>query len=122
MILGIGVDLLRIERMARALENPRFAQRVFAPGEQDYIREKGAASAAGMFAAKEAFAKALGCGLAGFGLQEAEVTHGPDGRPQLVLSGKALEAFTRLGGRKAWLSISHSEDSAVAQVVLEGEA
>ena len=58
-ILGVGLDLCDIRRIRRAMENPRFAQRAFTQGERERIAQRGEQTAAGLFAAKEAVAKAL---------------------------------------------------------------
>ncbi|MDR3201221.1 MAG: holo-ACP synthase, partial [Spirochaetales bacterium] len=71
------------------------------------------------FAAKEAFGKALGTGLAGFELKDVEVFRA-EGRPELRLSGGAQEALKNLGGEKVFLSLSHEADIAAAMVVIEG--
>ena len=65
-ILGVGLDLCDIRRIRRAMENPRFAQRAFTQGERERIAQRGEQTAAGLFAAKEAVAKALGTGFDGF--------------------------------------------------------
>ena len=125
MIAGIGLDLCEIERMRRAIERPRFVDRVFTPAEAERIR---AASdirrgeiAAGLFAAKEAVSKALGTGLAGIGLAEIEITPDASGCPRCTLSGKARDRATALcGGRfTVWVSITHERGMAAATAVLE---
>ena len=76
MIIGVGVDTIEPERIARAIQNERFLARVYTEGERAHIAAAGRAGAqraAGIFAAKEAALKALGCGLSGAALCEAEV-------------------------------------------------
>ena len=125
MILGLGVDIVEVARMARVLERhgERFLERVFSPGEKELIlaRPEGPLSAAGFFAAKEACSKALGTGMKGISWQEIQVTHLPSGKPQLVLSGAAKRLFESLGGESIHLSLSHERTHAVAVVIIEGE-
>lgn len=122
-IAGIGVDLCAVSRIERALTKERFVQRVFTRGERAYLETKGkgkAQSAAAMFAAKEAAAKALGTGFAaGVMPWLIEVTHAPGGAPGLAFHGAARERFCALGGARALLSLSHEGDMAVAFVVIE---
>lgn len=119
MIRGIGLDIAEIARFDRLVEDAAFMNRVFSRGEREYIRSKGrgaAATAAGMFCAKEALSKALGCGLSGGLLRDAEVAHGCHGEPSFRLSG-ALSA--RCEGLLFHLSITHSDLTASAVVVGE---
>ncbi|HYD40632.1 MAG TPA: holo-ACP synthase [Anaeromyxobacter sp.] len=125
MILGLGLDLVDIARMARILEGPparaeRFVARVFTAGERAYCdaRVDRATRYAARFAAKEAALKALGV-PAGLRFQELEVVRG-EGAPALVLSGAAEEAARRLGVARLHLSITHDGGTAAAVVVAEG--
>ena len=123
-IIGVGIDATEIRRIAESIERwgDRFVERVFTPGEIAYCRRKRdfASSFAARFAAKEAAMKALGPGWAkGVGWQEIEVICDNAGAPYLRLSGSALERFHNLGARAAHLSLSHSRDLAIAQVVFE---
>ena len=124
-IVGVGCDLCAVSRMARAIEKAHFTERVFLPGERAYLEGRGRAraqSAAAMFAAKEAAAKALGTGFSqGVTPWMIEVAHGAQGAPQLVLHGAAQERFAALCGGKAHLSLTHEGDIAMAVVILEGE-
>ena len=118
MIFGIGIDLLEIERMERLLPNDAFMKCVFTEYERKYIAGKGraaAASAAGIFCAKEAASKALGRGLA-IALHEIEVLHTEHGAPYLMLHGKAAEEY---GGLTFNLSITHTGVTAGAVVTAE---
>jgi len=105
---------------------PRFRERVFTASERDYCDARGAASAqhyAARFAAKEAALKALGTGWSGgVGWQDVEVSNDEAGRPRLVFRDAALELFRRAGAARAHLSLSHTSEHAVAQVILEGVA
>lgn len=113
MIHGIGIDIIEIDRVAVAVARPRFKERVFTPAEREYCDQaRGAERYAGRFAAKEAIAKALGCGL---NWREVEILHGADGRPVPALHGAAA---ARLGDRRILLSISHCHHYAVAQAIV----
>ncbi|HEY9138491.1 MAG TPA: holo-ACP synthase [Terriglobus sp.] len=122
--MGTGVDLMEIARIQETLDRfgERFLNRVYTPKEMAYcIRKKNCAeSLAARFAAKEAGAKALGTGIAkGVNWREIEVTHLPGGRPALIFHGRAAERAATMGVTASHLSLSHSRDLAIAQVVLE---
>ena len=123
MIESIGVDLVQIERVERAVKRygRRFLERVFTEREISYCFGNGEqyASLAARFAAKEAVFKALGLGWGG-GLrwQDVEVIHNSLGRPNLLLYGKAREM---VGNREVLVSLSHTKDQAIAMVVLQKE-
>lgn len=123
MIRGIGVDVVAVDRMRRWVADPRILARYFAEQERDaiYERRDGAAlSLAARFAAKEAFAKALGTGFRGFGLRDVWVVNDALGKPELHVSGPAARALSRIGGRQLWLSLTHEQEHAIAMVVIEG--
>ena len=125
MIIGIGVDIVEVDRIAAALERfgSRFAERVFTPAEVRYCDSKAnrVERYAARFAAKEAGFKALGTGWSrGIGWQEVVVEREASGRPTLVLRGRAGEFAARLGAKHVFVSLSHTTTYAVAQVVLEG--
>jgi holo-[acyl-carrier protein] synthase len=124
MILGTGIDLVEIHRIARSIERygDRFLARVFTPSEIVYCRRKRAfaESFAARFAAKEAGAKALGTGIQhGVGWTELEVRRLPGQRPTLHLSGRAGKIAESLGVRHISLSITHTTNLAMASVALE---
>ncbi len=102
---------------------PRFAERVFTSAERDYCDAKGAAAAqsyAGRFAAKEAFLKAIKTGWRGkITWYDIEVTNDADGVPTLNVSGEAHKILKDRGAEHVHLSISHTAEHAVAQVILE---
>ena len=120
MVLGLGLDLVEIGRIAKACEKPHFRARIFTPAENARIDERGAQTAAGIFAAKEAVVKALGTGFRGFGPAAIEVRVDALGKPLCALSGKALERMQALGGETIHLSITHTGDMAAAVAILEG--
>ena len=124
MIVGSGIDLTEIARIQRAIERygSRFVNRVYTPAEQAYcLRKRNAAeSFAARFAAKEAGAKALGTGISyGVNWLEIEVGREPSGRPTLLFHGRAAQMAARLGATRAALSITHTNELAMASVVLE---
>jgi holo-[acyl-carrier protein] synthase len=121
MILGVGVDIIDVERIQAALTRPgtgeRFRTRVFTPGEVAYClpRRNAAESFAARFAAKEAMMKALGHA---YGWREIEVIRG-SGAPTLQLHGRAEHRATALGIRRIHLSLSHTATLAIAYVIAE---
>ena len=122
-VLGIGVDICRISRMKDHAPESSFALRFFSDEERTYLQQKKtgmAQSMAGMYAAKEAFAKALGTGVRGFSLKEVEVMHQPDGRPYFRISGKALAIQNSRGMDEMLLTISHDGGLAIAFAVGQG--
>jgi holo-[acyl-carrier protein] synthase len=124
MIKGIGVDIVEIGRIRRIIENQgeRFIQKVFTPLEQEYClaHRDPAPHFAARFAAKEAVFKALGTGWAeGVSWHDAEVRRQDGGAPVLALAGEAANLCRASGVSSTHLSLSHSNDSAVAMVVLE---
>lgn len=123
MIIGIGVDIVEVERIAQAVEGTASLQeRVFTESEIRYCSERKARfqHLAGRFAAKEAALKALGTGWSsGIRWQDVESVPDEKGKPQLLLHGKAKELFEQSGAHQALVSISHTDSHAVAVVVLE---
>ena len=123
MIFGIGIDLVRISRMERAIvrHGGRFAERILSEYELgDYAdaREK-AAFLAKHFAAKEALLKALGTGLrSGIQWRHMEVRNDSLGKPDLVCSGRVQELFDERGIVASFLSISDEDEYAAAFVTL----
>ncbi len=125
MLLGLGTDLIEIARVQASIDRfgERFLERLFTPGEIAYcLRKKrhSAESFAARFAAKEAGAKALGTGISrGIGWREIEVRRESGERPTLHLSGRASERAAALGVRRLQLSLTHSQQLALAVVVAE---
>ena len=116
--LRSGIDLVEIRRIAsqRPEIHARFLQRVFTPLELE-LSGGSTPSLAGRFAAKEAVAKALGCGIGAIGWHAVEIQRGEQGEPVLVLSGKALQIAESLGLTSWSISISHTRTYAVAVAV-----
>ncbi len=124
MILGIGVDIVNVERMRHWWDNPRLLHRFFHREEIDSVLERKSASIlslAARFAAKEAFGKALGTGMRDLVLKDIQVFNSHNGKPQMRVHGSALRALEEMGGRNIHLSLTHEQHAAVAMVVIEGE-
>lgn len=119
MIVGIGSDIIEIERVKRACQSEAFLTRVYTACELERFR-KSPASLAGNFAVKEAVAKALGTGFRGFGPGEIEVLREESGRPYVVLRGEAKAQAERMGIARIWVTISHDRGTAIAMAVAEG--
>ena len=124
MIVSIGIDIVEVYRISETIQRtPRFVERVFTPRERAYCDAKGAASAqsfAARFAAKEAFLKALKTGWRGrITWQDMEILNDAQGVPTLEIKGEARSLLEKMGAEKIHLSISHTTDHAVAQVILE---
>ena len=124
MIVGVGVDIVSITRMHHWLENKNLLSRFFHNAEISDILKKGqnsAGSLAARFAAKEAFGKALGTGLAGIRLRDIQVLNEPNGKPQILLHDSALEKFHMINGKKIHLSLTHEKLYALAFLIIEGD-
>lgn len=123
MILGIGVDILEVGRMERALKQPGFKEKAFTQDEIAYCETKGAHSVesyAARFAAKEALGKALGTGILPGQLQQVEVlTDEKTGAPWLHLMGQLRVAALTRQVERVHVSLSHTAENAIAQVLLE---
>lgn len=122
MIVGIGCDIIEIERIARAIKSESFIRRVFTAEEAAYCQRRGqqeAASFAARFAAKEAVLKALGTGLREGSLQEIAVDNDGLGKPLVQLSGHFAMLAKQLGVKNIQISLSHSRELATAYVIME---
>jgi holo-[acyl-carrier protein] synthase len=124
MIVGSGIDIAEVPRIRKSIERfgNRFLQRIFTPGEIRYCESKAnrVERYAGRFAAKEAAMKALGTGWNhGVRWRDCEVARMPGQRPTMVFHGRAGEFAAKLGVKNVALSISHTVEQAVAQVILE---
>ncbi|MEQ6918250.1 holo-ACP synthase [Halomonas aquatica] len=125
MIIGIGTDIARVARFERAMgrHGERFSRRLLGEWELERFRDHvlPAAFLAKRFAAKEAFVKALGTGLRhGMRWVDIQVVNDAQGRPSLVLTGKAQKLAEAAGVRSLHLSLSDEDALAVAFVILEG--
>jgi|DewCreStandDraft_4_1066084.scaffolds.fasta_scaffold101728_2 holo-[acyl-carrier protein] synthase len=126
MILGTGIDLAEVDRIAAAVSRygPRFVERVFTPAEIAYAESKANRFErfAARFAAKEAGMKAIGTGWRrGVGWHDFEVVREPGGRPTLAFHGRAAEFAARLGVKRVSLSLTHTHIYGMAFVILEGD-
>ena len=122
MIVGIGIDLVDIERFRTSLQRtPSMRERLFTPAELRYVEPKAdpVPSLAARFAAREAGMKSLGLGLGAFGFHEAWVERAESGEPSLIITGRALELADRAGVARWHLSLTHSASTAGAYVVAE---
>ncbi|MBM3151888.1 MAG: holo-[acyl-carrier-protein] synthase [Chloroflexi bacterium] len=123
MKLATGLDLVEIDRLRAAIERhgERFLHRVFTNAELDTCGGS-VESLAARWAAKEAVAKALGCGIGEVSFREIEVLRDDSGAPRLVLHGAGRARARRMGLASWSLSISHSRSVAAAVAVALGEA
>ena len=126
-VLGIGVDLVECARIERSLDRfgEKFLHRVFTGGEIEYSMSMKfpAQHLAARFAAKEAVSKAFGTGIGkSMGWRDIDVHKKPSGEPFLVFAGGAEKLAKERGVTNALITLSHSEQHAVATIVLEGAA
>lgn len=124
MIVGTGIDIAEVPRIREAIarHGQRFLHRIFTEGEIQYCESKAnrIERYAARFAAKEAGMKAIGTGWNhGVRWRDIEVARKPGGRPTLLLHGKAAEFAARLGATNIALSLTHTAEQAMAQVILE---
>jgi holo-[acyl-carrier protein] synthase len=124
MIVGTGVDIAEVSRIADAIARygDRFLNKIFTDGEIRYCQSKAnkVERFAARFAAKEAAMKALGTGWNhGVRFRDIEVARKPGQRPTIIFHGKAAQFADKLGTRNIALSISHTAEQAIAQVILE---
>jgi holo-[acyl-carrier protein] synthase len=124
MIVGTGIDIAEVPRIGQSIARfgDRFLHRIYTAGEIRYCDSKAnrVERYAARFAAKEAAMKALGTGWSrGVRWLDCEVTRLPGGRPTISFHGKAGEIAAKLGVKNSALSISHTAEQAIAQVILE---
>ena len=124
MIAGVGTDLCSIARIRRAAGSETFRKSVYTAGELEYCASRGvgeAASLAAIFAAKEAFVKALGTGFGPLRPGDIEIGHEKSGAPAYFPGEKAAALMKEKGISRVWLSLSHEGDLAMAVAVAEKE-
>lgn len=124
MIIGCGIDLVKIERIEKIIKRwgDNLTSRMFTLLEREYCKKRKSnkyQSYAGKFAAKEALLKALGLGLIGVNWTEIEISNNELGQPIIKTSGKLNIIVSKKGVSKYFLTISHTKDYAVAEVILE---
>ena len=124
MIVAIGIDIIEVARIREVLlRTPRFRERVFTAAEREYCDRRGAVAAqhyAARFAAKEAALKALQTGWrGGISWHDIEITSLDSGAPVLIFNGEVKRLMESSGATAAHLTMSHTSEHAIAQVVLE---
>jgi holo-[acyl-carrier protein] synthase len=124
VIVSIGIDIVEVYRIRETISRtPRFVERVFTEKERRYCEAKGMAAAqsyAARFAAKEAFLKALKTGWSGkITWHNIEIVSGENNVPSLEIRGEAQRILENMGANQIHLSLSHTTEHAVAQVILE---
>jgi holo-[acyl-carrier protein] synthase len=124
VIISIGIDIVEVARIREVLlRTPRFAERVFTRAERQYCDARGVVAAqhyAARFAAKEAALKALQTGWrGGIRWQDVEVSAKESGAPFLIFKGQVLAVFQGFRATATHLSLSHTSEHAIAQVILE---
>jgi len=123
MILGIGIDLVQVDKLRRGMRSQAFLRKTFSEAElADCLQTKNRAEhLAGKFAAKEAFMKAAGRGIRqGLWFSQIEVLHRDTGQPYVKVSGEAARTAGELKVACTHVSISHAGGMATAVVILEG--
>ena len=124
MIISIGIDIIEVARIREVLlRTPRFADRVFTKAERAYCDSRGVVAAqhyAARFAAKEAALKALQTGWrGGISWQDVEISARESGAPFLIFTGEVLAVYKKFSATATHLSMSHTSEHAIAQVILE---
>ncbi|SJZ34485.1 holo-ACP synthase [Selenihalanaerobacter shriftii] len=121
MIYGIGVDIVEVKRIEQSLKkhDERFKEKIFTDGEVDYCLKSNNAAIhfAARFAAKEAIVKALGTGLRNMKWTDIEIIKDELGKPEVKLHDKAKKIAQSLGIKKLLISLSHTDEYAVAQAM-----
>jgi len=122
MILGVGIDIIEIEKVAKSIESAAFQNKIFTPEEINSCSaiKNRAECFAGKFATKEAFMKALGLGIRqGIWFLQIEILNDETGKPYIHVNGEAEKQYHARGANRIHISISHSAGVAVAVVILE---
>ena len=122
MILGIGTDIIEIERIQKVMDRSHsFLEKAFTEREHAHLKNKNhkAETAAGLFAAKEAISKAFGTGFRSFTLKDIEIVPDALGKPSVTVHGPAKTLLIDLGGSHIHVSISHCKAYATAYAIIE---
>ena len=123
LIVGCGIDLVEIKRIEKIIKRwgESFTKKIFTSQERVYCENQNNKyqSYAARFAAKEAFLKALGLGMRGVSWKEMEVENNQLGKPTIMTSGKLKPIISKNKVDKIYLTISHTKDYAIAEVILE---
>ena len=118
MIVGVGTDIVEIERIKKALDKHGFSKRFFTEEEQKMSGNK-VVMLADNFAVKEAVSKALGTGVRGFVLKDIEVLRDELGKPYVNLYGGALDIYNNLNAKNLQVSISNTDTLSQAICIIE---
>ena len=125
MITGVGIDVVHVKRMERWQKETGLLERYFHPDELATAASRGngeVLALAARFAAKEAFGKALGTGLAHITLKDIMILNKHNGKPEIMLFDTAKKALENSGAQKAHISLTHESENAVAMIILEADA
>ena len=114
--MSLGIDIVQICRIEKAMQSDKFAAKILTPAEIKAGTHNNTSHTAASFAAKEAFSKAIGTGIRGFGFEDISVMHDDLGKPYFVFSDKLSDILSKKGVTSTELSISHEKDYAVAVV------
>lgn len=120
MIKGIGIDIIEVDRIRRAVaKNSSFVDRIFTLNEKKVFEDNNypAQTIAGFFAAKEAVSKALGTGIRNMKWKDIEILKDPLGKPYVELHNNAKDLACTMNIDEILISISHSKENAVAQAI-----
>ncbi|MDY5627656.1 MAG: holo-ACP synthase, partial [Clostridia bacterium] len=121
--MSVGIDILKISRLENLASNQKFLSKVFSKKEIEYFKTRNfnKNTVAGAFCAKEALAKAIGCGLSGLPLTEISVVRNNMGKPYFEFSPEAENALKMYKAQKIALTISHDNDMAIAYVCIDAD-
>lgn len=116
---SVGLDLIEIKRVQKAMERSRFCKEILGGEEYRQLESRGfpPQSVAASFSAKEAFSKAIGTGVRGFSLAEVELLRQKDGKPYLLLHQRAKAAAEKAGFEAFSVSVTHTKEYAAAVVL-----
>ena len=121
MIVGIGNDIIEIERIEKAISKEGFKNKIYTQRELENIKKRGnrAETYAGVFSAKEAISKAIGTGVREFSLTDLEILHEDLGKPYVVISEKLDKIIkSKKEDYQIEISISHSKKYAIAMAII----
>ena len=121
MIVGIGTDIIEIERFIGISRKEYQMRKIFTQKEQKLFNGRNYSTLAANFAAKESFAKAVGTGFRSFSPIDIEVLRDELGKPYIILYNNAKTIAKKLGVDKIHISLSHSRENAIAYIILEEE-
>ncbi len=122
MIYGIGIDIVKVDRIKKWVQDEKMVQRFFNPAEMNTCTsiQSSAEHYAARFAAKEAFGKAIGTGLSEFRLQDVFVKNDEFGKPELILQNEAADLLKKkCGNAKIHISLTHEKEYALAYLIIE---